>query len=63
MPRKKLYQDKDTIQIVIEKDKKAAFDAWCLANHTTMSDLLRQAIDRCLESEKVSIPLSSLSSK
>lgn len=48
MPRKKLYQDKDTIQIVIDKDKKAAFDAWCLANQTTMSDLLRQAIDRCL---------------
>lgn len=57
MPRKKLYQDKDTIQIVIDKDKKAAFDAWCLANQTTMSDLLRQAIDRCLagDSDKVSV--------
>ena len=57
MPRKKLYQDKDTIQIVIDKDKKAAFDAWCLANQTTMSDLLRQAIDRCLagDSYKVSV--------
>ena len=56
MPRKKLYQDKDTIQIVIDKDKKAAFDAWCLANQTTMSDLLRQAIDRCLagDSDKIS---------
>ena len=57
MPRKKLYQDKDTIQIVIDKDKKAAFDAWCLANQTTMSDLLRQAIDRCLagDSDKVCV--------
>ena len=36
---------------------KAAFDAWCLANQTTMSDLLRQAIDRCLagDSDKVSV--------
>lgn len=57
MPRKKLYKDKETIQIVIDKDKKAAFDAWCNANQTTMSDLLRQAIDRCLaeNSEKVSV--------
>ncbi|MBD2458428.1 hypothetical protein H6G80_30725 [Nostoc sp. FACHB-87] len=44
MPRKKLDRKKDYIQIVIEPDDKAAFDAWCLANGITMSEIIRQEI-------------------
>lgn len=49
MPRKSLFKDKDTIQIVVTKEKKQAFDAWCLANETTMSDMLRRMMDDCLK--------------
>ncbi len=44
MPRKQLYRNKDFIQIVINTEDKAAFDAWCLANSTTMSDIIRREI-------------------
>lgn len=44
MPRKKLDRKKDYIQIVIEPDDKAAFDAWCLANGITMSEIIRKEI-------------------
>ena len=52
MPRKKLYIDKDTIQIVIDKEKKAAFEAACSANQTTMSEVLRQAMMQYLAANK-----------
>ncbi len=44
MARRKLYKDSDYIQIVVSKEDKVAFDAWCAANSTTMSEVMRQAI-------------------
>jgi hypothetical protein len=44
MPRKKLERKKDYIQIVIDTDDKIAFDTWCLANSTTMSEIIRKQI-------------------
>jgi hypothetical protein len=44
MPRKKLERQKDYIQIAIDSDDKKAFDAWCAANSTTMSDIIRKEI-------------------
>jgi hypothetical protein len=47
MPRRPLNRkDKKTelIQIMVAPQEKAAFDAWCAANSTTMSDVIRQAI-------------------
>lgn len=44
MPRKKLDRKKDYIQIVIEQDDKVAFEAWCIANSTTMSEIIRKEI-------------------
>ena len=44
MHKKQLYRNKDFIQIVINKEDKAAFDAWCVANSTTMSDIIRREI-------------------
>lgn len=44
MPRKKLNRKKEHIQIVVEPDDKAAFDAWCLAEGVTMSDVIRKEI-------------------
>ncbi|MFQ3629507.1 MAG: MerR family transcriptional regulator [Cyanobacteriota bacterium] len=32
------------IQVAVEPDDKAAFDAWCMANSTTMSEVIRQEI-------------------
>lgn len=46
MPRKKLAVKKsEYIQIAIAPDDKAAFDAWCVANSTTMSQVIRTEID------------------
>ncbi len=47
MPRRPLNRkDKKTelIQIMVAPDEKAAFDAWCAANSTTMSEVIRSAI-------------------
>ncbi|WP_059001362.1 hypothetical protein [Leptolyngbya sp. NIES-2104] len=45
MPRKKLERKKnEVIQVAIEPDEKAAFDAWCMANSTTMSEVIRREI-------------------
>jgi hypothetical protein len=44
MPRKKLDRKKEYIQIVIEPNDKAAFEAWCIANSTTMSEIIRKEI-------------------
>ncbi|MEC4818618.1 MAG: hypothetical protein SAK29_35895 [Scytonema sp. PMC 1069.18] len=44
MPRKKLARKKDYIQIVIDPDDKTAFETWCLANSTTMSEMIRKQI-------------------
>lgn len=44
MPRKKLDRKKDYIQIVIEPDDKVAFEAWCIANSITMSEIIRKEI-------------------
>ncbi len=45
MPRRKLDRRKsEYIQFAIEPDEKEAFDAWCMANSTTMSDVIRKEI-------------------
>ncbi|PMB08207.1 hypothetical protein CEN49_10615 [Fischerella thermalis CCMEE 5273] len=44
MPRKKLDRQKDYIQIVVDPGDKKAFETWCLANSTTMSDVIRKEI-------------------
>ncbi len=47
MPRRPLNRpDKKTelIQIMVAPQEKAAFDAWCAANSTTMSEILRLAM-------------------
>ncbi|MBN3993820.1 MAG: hypothetical protein HWQ36_25895 [Nostoc sp. NMS2] len=44
MPRKKLDRQKDYIQFVVDAEDKKAFDAWCLANGSTMSDVIRKEI-------------------
>lgn len=45
MPRKKLERKKnEVIQVAIEPDEKVAFDAWCMANSTTMSEIIRKEI-------------------
>lgn len=45
MPRRKLERKKNEyIQVAIEPDEKAAFDAWCAANSTTMSEVIRREI-------------------
>lgn len=45
MPRRKLERKKNQyIQIAIAPDEKAAFDAWCEANSTTMSEVIRREI-------------------
>lgn len=44
MARRKLYKDSDYIQIVIAKEDKVAFDAYCEANQTTMSEIIRSEI-------------------
>jgi hypothetical protein len=32
------------VQVMMFPEDKAAFDAWCTANSTTMSDVIRKAI-------------------
>lgn len=45
MPRRKLERKKtEMIQVMVEPQDKAAFDAWCSANSTTMSEVLRRAM-------------------
>jgi hypothetical protein len=44
VPRKKLDRPRDFIQIVVDPEDKAAFDAWCMANSTTMSEVIRKQI-------------------
>ncbi|MHC5819376.1 MAG: hypothetical protein ACYT04_26730 [Nostoc sp.] len=44
MPRKKLERQKDYIQFVVDTADKKAFEAWCSANSTTMSDVIRNEI-------------------
>lgn len=47
MPRRALNRkDKKTemIQVMVAADEKIAFDAWCEANSTTMSEVVRKAI-------------------
>lgn len=45
MPRRPSPRPKTAlIQIAIEPDDKKAFDVWCEANATTMSDVIREHI-------------------
>jgi hypothetical protein len=45
MPRRKLERRKsEYIQFAIEPNDKEAFDAWCVENGTTMSDVIRKEI-------------------
>jgi hypothetical protein len=51
MPRKKLERKKNEyIMFAIEPDKKAALEAWCAANSTTMSEVIRTEIAHYIES-------------
>jgi hypothetical protein len=45
MPRKKLATTRSaSIEIMVTPDDKAAFERWCEASSTTMSEVTRQAI-------------------
>ncbi len=44
MPKRKLDRKREYIQIHINPEDKADFDAWCEANSTTMSEMIRRAI-------------------
>ena len=44
MPRPKLNRKKEYIQLSIDADDKAAFEAWCAENRVTMSDVIRKEI-------------------
>jgi hypothetical protein len=63
MPRRKLYKDSDYIQIVIAKEDKIAFDAWCEANSTTMSDIIRSEIASYVDKGKTLMLAKKLQEK
>lgn len=44
MPKRKLDRKREFIQVAIDPSEKAAFDAWCAANSTTMSEIIRKEI-------------------
>lgn len=44
MPRRKLNKKTELVQIMMAPEDKAAFDAWCAAHSTTMSEVIRQQI-------------------
>lgn len=44
MPKRKLNKKREFIQVTIDPKDKAAFDAWCASNATTMSEVIREAI-------------------
>lgn len=44
MPRPKLNRKREYIQLAIDADDKAAFEAWCAVNRMTMSDVIRKEI-------------------
>jgi hypothetical protein len=44
MPKRKLGRKNVYIQVVVNPDDRAAFDAWCEKNNTTMSEIIRQQI-------------------
>lgn len=47
MPGRKLEREKnEVIQVAIEPNEKTAFDAWCMPNSTTISNIIRQEIAR-----------------
>ena len=44
MAKRKLDRKREFIQVPINPEDKADFDAWCEANSTTMSEVVRRAI-------------------
>lgn len=44
MGKRKLDRKREFIQVSINPEDKADFDAWCTANSTTMSEVIRRAI-------------------
>ncbi len=44
MGKRKLDRKREFIQVPINPEDKAAFDAWCAANQTTMSEVVRRSI-------------------
>lgn len=44
MRRRKQYKQKEFVQFAMEGKDKEAFDLWCAANSTTMSDVIKKAI-------------------
>ena len=44
MAKRKLERKREFIQVPINPHDKAAFDAWCAANQTTMAEVVRRSI-------------------
>lgn len=44
MGKRKLERKREFIQVPINSEDKADFDAWCQANAVTMSEVIRRAI-------------------
>ena len=49
MPNRKLNKEVAYIQVKISPEEKDAFDAWCAANSTTMSAVIRQEIEQYIK--------------
>lgn len=45
MGRRKLNKPVVYVQVKVTPEEKNAFDNWCFANGTTMSDVIRREID------------------
>jgi len=52
MRKRKQYQQKEYVQFAIEGKDKQAFDRWCAANSTTMSEAIKKAIAPYIEAGK-----------
>lgn len=54
MPKKKLNRTKSAmIQVMVFEQDKIAFDAWCMAHGTTMSEVIRKEITPYIESASI----------
>ena len=63
MARKpKAIKKTDVIQVMIEPEIKRAFDAWCIANSTTMSEVLRRALLPYAQEGKELLDVESIAS-
>ena len=44
MTKRKQYKQKEYVQFAMEGKDKEAFDRWCAANSTTMTEVIKKAI-------------------